>query len=201
MSRDILSYLSLPLRTEVYYYCIMRGCTRNTSHTLGVQLSVWCLHRLKGRSVRAGATGAHVALTLPRSSDRAAHLTLLVTPRLIAIPMIGPASCVSVSSDCPAILCVIRSSHYGSQSRGRRPRAIGTDPEAVDTGYVDGGRWHKAVGLGRCRHSQKKRRHRYAVGRRLGVGIGNYNFYFIFHFFKKIKLFEFFYTTFLLLFD
>jgi hypothetical protein len=35
---------------------------------------------------------------------------------------------------------------------------------AVGTGYADGGHRHKAVELGRRRHSQKNRRYRYAVG-------------------------------------
>jgi hypothetical protein len=43
--------------------------------------------------------------------------------------------------------------HYGSQSRGRRPRALGTALEAVGIGCADGGRRHKAVGLGRRQYS------------------------------------------------
>jgi hypothetical protein len=37
--------------------------------------------------------------------------------------------------------------HYGSQTRGRRPRAVGTASEAVGTGCADGRHRHKAVGL------------------------------------------------------
>jgi hypothetical protein len=50
--------------------------------------------------------------------------------------------------------------HYGSQSRGRWPRAVGTVPKVVGTSCADGGRRHMAVGLGRHRHSQKNHRYR-----------------------------------------
>jgi hypothetical protein len=43
--------------------------------------------------------------------------------------------------------------HYGSHSRGRQPRAVDTALEAVGTGCADGGRRHKAVGLGRRQDS------------------------------------------------
>jgi hypothetical protein len=49
--------------------------------------------------------------------------------------------------------------HYSTQTRGRRPRAVGTAVEAVGTGCADGRRRHKAVGLRGRRARPTGRRH------------------------------------------
>jgi hypothetical protein len=87
--------------------------------------------------------------------------------------------------------------HYGTQTRCRRPVAVGTAKNAVGTVCADGHRRHIAVGLGGRRHRPYCRRHRFSrrpiamptaiMSRRHNNAVGTGNFS---YFFKKMNFWK-----------
>jgi hypothetical protein len=74
--------------------------------------------------------------------------------------------------------------HYGTQTRCRRPVAVGTPKNAVGTVYADGHRWHITVGISGRRHRPYGRRHSYRTTAMMSrwhnnaVGTGNFSYFF-----------------------